>query len=138
MESTTHDDAIRELAAAIPRQQLPPGVDHATIVNSTLSRERELSTDLGNGVAIPHARCENLKSPLAVVGRSAEGIVFSSAAPEPVHLLFLLITPAERPELQITLLGQLAGTIRDRSVRDRLRAASSPVEVMEILEAPAR
>jgi CPA2 family monovalent cation:H+ antiporter-2 len=136
LEATTHDDAIRELVAAIPRPQLPPGVDHAMIVRSTLAREKELSTDLGNGVAIPHARCENLPSPLAVIGRSAEGIVFSTAAPEPVHLFFLLITPAERPELQITLLGQLAGLIRDRRVRDALRAATSPVEVMEVLSAP--
>ncbi len=135
LEATSHDEAIRELVAAIPQHRLPPGTSRDAIASLALEREAEISTDLGNGVAIPHARCPKLASPLAVFGRSEEGILFSPEGREPVHLLFLFVTPAERPELQITLLGQLAGIVRDPSCRDALRLATSPSEVLEILAA---
>ncbi len=135
LAAQTRDEAIRALAAAIPARRLPPGVDQASIAGLALLREEELSTDLGNGVAIPHARCPRLRSPLVVFGRSAEGIMFSSPASVPIELVFLLVTPAERPEVQLTLLGQLAGLAGDASIRERLRRAPSSAEAIEIIAA---
>lgn len=109
LAAATREQAILELAAAIPPQRLPPDVGPTDIARLALEREQEVSTDLGIGVAIPHARCPDLRAPLVVFGRSAQGIMFSSQAAERVRLLFLLVSPAEHPELQLTLLGQLAG-----------------------------
>ena len=50
----------------------------------------------------------NLRSPLVVIGRSPDEIVFSPHPAEPVRLIFLLVMPAEKPDVQVFLLGQLA------------------------------
>ena len=89
----TPEEAIRYLAAAIPPEKVPRGVDVTTLA---LARERQMSTDIGQGIAIPVARCPGLARPLIVLGRSVEGILFSTRSTEPARLIFLLVTPAER------------------------------------------
>lgn len=126
-------EAIRELAKAIPSGVLPPGTGSEQVARLALEREGQVSTDLGNGVAIPHARCQGHRAPIVVFGRSDEGIVFSPAAPELVHLVFLLVTPAEQPEVQLVLLRQLASICREPSARDALKRAASVGDVMSIL-----
>jgi CBS domain containing-hemolysin-like protein len=128
----TPEEAIRMLAALIPSGSTPPGTDIAALA---VAREREVPTDLGYGVAVPHARCPTLKSPVLVFGRTAEGVVFNPRSAEPVRLIFLLVTPAEQPNLQVFCLGQLASLAHSESVRERLLRAETPVEVIEIVAA---
>jgi mannitol/fructose-specific phosphotransferase system IIA component (Ntr-type) len=94
-----------------------------------------MATDVGHGFAIPHARCPGLSRPLIVFGRPADGIVFTGKSPEPVRLIFLLFTSAERPSLQVFLLAQIASVARSEFVRERLCRAQSPQELVEIIAA---
>jgi mannitol/fructose-specific phosphotransferase system IIA component (Ntr-type) len=128
--ATTREEAIRELAAFIERSKLPPGVDVAQLA---LAREAEVSTDLGVGVAVPHARCPGLAAPLVVLGRSPEGVRFSHAAAESVRLLFLLVTPADEPDLQLALLAQVARVASDRRARERIARAATATEILDVL-----
>jgi mannitol/fructose-specific phosphotransferase system IIA component (Ntr-type)/predicted transcriptional regulator len=132
IEASTPEQAIRALAAVIPRENLPSGSDVACLA---LERERQMPTDVGHGVAIPHARCPGLAKPLLVFGRPTEGIAFSEQSLEPVRLIFLLVTPAERPNLQVFFLGQLANVAQSELVRERLVRAESPQEVVDIIAA---
>jgi CPA2 family monovalent cation:H+ antiporter-2 len=133
LTARSHDGAIQELVEAIPGGRLPPGMDNLALTSLVLEREAEFSTYLGSGVAAPHARCPGLGAPLVVFGRSEDGIPYSPQAPERVHLLFLLLTSAEQPELQLTLLSQLANLVCEESSRDALRRATSPAHVLEII-----
>src|SRR4029078_9704193 len=83
----TPEEAIRALTAAIPPSSLPPGADICALA---MARERQMTTDMGHGVAIPHARCPNLVKPIIVFGRSAEGITFDPRSTEPAQLIFLV------------------------------------------------
>jgi mannitol/fructose-specific phosphotransferase system IIA component (Ntr-type) len=130
LSARTREEAIAELAAAIPAERLPPG---ANVAERALAREQEVSTDLGVGVAIPHARCDGLAAPLVVFGRSSQGIAFSPESSEPVRLIFLLVTPDERPGLQLALLVQLAQLAGDAALRERLRTAGSAAEIAEMI-----
>jgi len=132
LPSQTPEEAIRALASTIPRENLPIGVDVATMA---VAREAEVPTDLGKGVATPHARCPRLKHPILVFGRPAEGIVFNPRSNEPVRLIFFLVTPAEQPNLQVFCLAQLASLAMSEFVRERLGRAESPEEVIEIIAA---
>jgi monovalent cation:H+ antiporter-2, CPA2 family len=126
----TRDEVIAELAAAIPAERLPPQAD---VAGAAVLRERQLSTDLGVGVAIPHARCLHLAAPLLVFGRSPEGVPFSAETTTSVHLVFLLVTPAERPNLQLSLLSQLASIVGVDAARERLLNSDSEQAVIEVL-----
>jgi mannitol/fructose-specific phosphotransferase system IIA component (Ntr-type) len=130
LSGRTSEQAIAEMAARIPAARLPSGADVAGLA---IARERELPTSLGLGVAIPHARCPGLKNPLVVFGRSADGVVFDRRSSDLVHLVFLLVTPAEQPNLQVLLLGQVARVAGDSEKRRCLREAVTPSEIVDIL-----
>ena len=132
VSATTADGVIRELIATIPKGSLPPDVDVAALA---LAREQLLTTDVGFGVAIPHARCPKLVKPLLIFGRSDEGILFSPTSTEPVRLIFLLVTPADRPNLQVFFLAQLANVAKSAFVREKLCQAETPEGLLDIIEA---
>jgi len=132
LEASTPEEAIRTLAAAIPAQHLPEGVDVAALA---LEREQQMTTDVGQGVAIPHARCPGLADPLLVFGRSVDGILFSPDSALPVQLIFLLVTPVERPNLQVFLLAQLASVAQSELVRERLCRAATSQELIDVIAA---
>jgi len=132
LTATTRAEALSELASALPPGLLPLGVDAAALA---LARENELSTDLGIGVALPHARVPGLANPLVLFGRSAAGIPFTPRA-QPARLLILLITPLERPEVQLSLLAQIAPLAGDPSIRTQIMRASSRAELLAALSMP--
>jgi mannitol/fructose-specific phosphotransferase system IIA component (Ntr-type) len=134
IEARDSENAIREMVAAIPPANLPSGLN-VNVANLALARERQLPTDLGNGVAIPHARCPGLSQTIMVVGRSVEGIVFQPSNATPVRLIFLLVTPAERPQAQVFFLQQLALVAASELVRERIARVSTAAEVIQIIAA---
>jgi mannitol/fructose-specific phosphotransferase system IIA component (Ntr-type)/predicted transcriptional regulator len=133
MQASTRDPAIGELVSAVDPALLPAGMDHAKLLASALAREEEISTDLGNGIAIPHARCPGLSAPLVVMGRSRDGIVYSSEDSPLVRLAFLLVTPAEKPDVQLALLRQIARMADKAAARDSLMNADSGGEMMDVI-----
>jgi CBS domain containing-hemolysin-like protein len=132
VDATTPEEAIRAMADIIPPENLPIGADVAALA---LARERQMATSLGNGIAIPHARCSGLIRPLIVFGRSTEGIPFDASSPEPDRLIFLVVTPSDRPNVQVFLLEQLASIARSEMVCERLIRAQSQEEILEIIAA---
>ncbi len=132
VQAKTAAAAIDELSRAIPPSHLPSDANVAALA---LAREQLITTDVGFGVAIPHARCPHLVKPILVFGRSNNGIPFSASSMEPVRLIFLLVTPADRPHLQVFCLAQLANVAKSEFVREKLRQAKSPEDLLAIIEA---
>ncbi|MFM8251295.1 MAG: PTS sugar transporter subunit IIA, partial [Planctomycetota bacterium] len=128
-------DAIREMAAVIPAENYPAGVDLAALA---IAREQQMSTAVGHQVAIPHARCPGLNQALLVLGKSVNGIEFDTrpnTTGQPVRLVFLLVTPADRPQVQVFFLAQLAHVAASELVRERISRASSASEVIAVIAA---
>jgi CPA2 family monovalent cation:H+ antiporter-2 len=130
--SASREIAIGELTAAIPAKHLPSGMDVTTVVQLVLAREQEVTTDLGNGIAVPHARIASLARSLVVIGRSTEGIPYTPGG-RPVHLVFLVITPAGRPTDQLSLLGRIARLASDEATKHALHATDNPVDIERIV-----
>jgi mannitol/fructose-specific phosphotransferase system IIA component (Ntr-type)/voltage-gated potassium channel Kch len=130
LAGTTREAVIEELAAAVPEERLPRD---SLVAELAIARELEHSSDLGVGVAFPHARSPSLTAPILALGRSSLGVPFSEAAAEPVRLIFLLLTPEDQLDLHLSLLSQLARLARDADARERLGHAKSRQEILEIL-----
>jgi CPA2 family monovalent cation:H+ antiporter-2 len=133
LTATSRQQVIRELTRGLPASELPPGMNAGDVASLVLAREGEFSTDLGIGVAIPHARCPGLRKPVAFFGRSSDGILFSVEGAEPVRLFFLVITPTGDPESQLGLLAQIARLVSGSEVRAALLSVPSPTDVLDIL-----
>ncbi len=82
-------DSLVEVGA-IPAEV---GEDAAELV---LKREQVGTTGIGRGFAVPHAKHPDLKRVVGCIARSSHGIDFDSLDGEPVHLLILLLSPADQ------------------------------------------
>jgi|UniRef100_A0A7C3YUL0 fructose-specific phosphotransferase system IIA component len=98
-----------------------------------LRRENLESTGIGMGVAIPHARTNAIKDLALVLGRSEEGVDFSSLDKKPSHLLFLISAPEDKKEDYIFTLAKISRLIRKDEVRIRLNKAKTEEELLAII-----
>jgi tellurite resistance protein TerC len=126
------EDAIRRAFERVPDAELP--APKAGLVAAVLDRERAMSTYLGGGLAIPHARVEGLERPVLVFARSEEGVPVRGQAGR-ARLLFILLSPAGSPRVQVRLLSRIAALVESEYVKERLAHAATPEEVVEAIRA---
>ena len=131
LESTTKERAITTLVERIGGAL--PNFDRARATATILKREKLASTGLGDGIALPHGRCEGLSRPYAALGRSKSGVPFDSFDGKPAHLVFLILTPIHDEGAHIHILSKISNLLSSDYLRERLLAAEQPSEVMEVL-----
>src|SRR4051794_15971501 len=96
----TADDkegVIREMAQALLDSGKIVAGEFESIIKAILKREELGSTGIGRGVAVPHTKHPSVDRLIGTVGVSIEGVDFNSLDGEKVNLLFLLISPPDRP-----------------------------------------
>jgi CBS domain containing-hemolysin-like protein/mannitol/fructose-specific phosphotransferase system IIA component (Ntr-type) len=125
-------DAITQALSRVAPGELP--APSGKIIQAVLDRERAMSTYLGQGLAIPHARLESISRPALIFSRSEEGVPISGQT-ERAHLLFILLTPSGAPRDQVRLLARIVGMMDSEYVVNRLRAAPTPEAVVEAIRA---
>lgn len=107
--------------------------DHTAMQSSVMSRETEFGTALGHGIAIPHARIENLKDPVIAFGRSTAGIEWDAPDGRPVHYVFMLGTPVGVDDVHVQILAAIARNMSNEASRERLQSASDAHQIETIL-----
>lgn len=107
--------------------------DPATILGLVLKREEDGSTFFNEGVAFPHARVENLKKTVVVMGITRQGVSDLSLE-KPVEYIFLVLTPAESPDTQVKILGILARVSRNRHLLLKIQSCRTPEEVLSAVQ----
>lgn len=132
LAATTPEEAVRELAVPLAGS-FAAGLAPRQIVDAVWARAQGILADLGNGVAIPHARLPGLKAPVVALGRSTAGVRFDARREETARLVFLILTPEEQPRTHVQVLARVAGLVESAYVRERLLAAASPSEALEII-----
>lgn len=103
-----------------------------TLFNVIMKREEHGSTFFNEGVAFPHVRLSGLSSPIAALGITKEGVL-GVATEKPVELVFLFITPAESPEIQVKVLGIASRAVQNRHLFQSLISAKKPEEALEAI-----
>jgi len=98
-----------------------------------LERERTMSTGMGGGVAVPHAKTEKCRNMVVAMGRVDEGVDFRSIDAKPVYLVFLLLGPPDSTRQHVDLLARIAYLVKTPGVVDAIRAAKSPAEVLTVM-----
>lgn len=82
--------------------------DKSELVKDYLEREEESTTGFGNGVAIPHARSNNIKSATILFGRSNSDIEWDSLDGKPVNTFISLLVPDDQADEHLKLLAKLS------------------------------
>jgi len=93
----TWQQAIRAMVGSLAEAGALPDGHQEDVISAILRREQLASTGIGRGVAIPHTKHDAVRRLVATVAHSRKGIDFESLDGEPVHLIFLLVSPFNSP-----------------------------------------
>jgi PTS system nitrogen regulatory IIA component len=114
-------------------------LDSARLSTDILKREELGSTGVGGGVAIPHARMQDLKRPFGILARLRRPIDFNSIDGQPVDIVFLLLLPAAPAGEQLNALAAAARRLREPSaLRDLRCAADAAALYSAMIAAPSK
>jgi PTS system nitrogen regulatory IIA component len=116
-------DKVRLLQELSQRAAARLKLDPDRIARAILDREQLGSTGMGGGIAIPHARFDEVKAAFGMLVRLRRPIDFESVDGKPVDLVFLLLLPARAEGEQLNALASVARRLRDSAVLDALRHA---------------
>ena len=124
-------DAIRQLAEAL--HAAVNVVDSTLLLADVLAREATLSTYVGEGVALPHARTDAVTARVVAVARSGDGVPFGPKG-EKAHLIVLVGCPRADVSGYLTFSRQLLRRLREPGVRAGLLTARDSAKFLQLLE----
>ena len=126
---SSRDDLLREMAATAGSVYSLDAPDE--IAARVIERESRMTTAIGLGIAVPHARLERLDRVRVVVACVPAGLDFHAPDRKPVRLALLLVSPMDAPGIHVQALAAVS-RIRQELV-DWLVGASGPAEFLSIL-----
>lgn len=99
------------------------------------AREDQSTTGIGEGVAIPHAKSAAVKEPAIAFARSQNGADYESLDGQPTHLFFMIAASEGANQEHLETLSSLSSLLMDSSFREKLLAAESEDEIVELINA---
>lgn len=113
--SESKSDVLKELIAPVGVKY--PEMDTDQAVRVLLEREKLGTTGIGDSIAIPHGKLEDLDKVLVVVGRSSKGIDYDSLDHKPCCIFFLVLAPEEVAGMHLRVLAQISRLLKDEEYR---------------------
>lgn len=128
------ESVIREMAEGLLRAGGIAAGELESIVKAILKREELGSTGIGRGVAVPHTKHPSVERLIGAVAVSHEGVDFNSLDGEKVQLVFLLVSPPDRPGDHLRALENISRQLRNDTFCRFLKQSKSSEDVMQLLE----
>ena len=134
LEETDKESVINAMVTSLLETGKIAEDQYDSIVEAILKREELGSTGIGRGVAVPHTKHPSVDELVSTVAVSQEGVEFNSLDGEKVHLLFLLISPPDRPGDHLRALENISRQLRDDTFCSFLKQSKTPDDVWQLLE----
>jgi PTS system nitrogen regulatory IIA component len=115
------------------RAGLALNLEYDVVFDALLKREELGSTGVGNGVAIPHVRLEQVKNPFGILVRLREPIDFNAVDGQRVDLVCMVLLAKENEAVQLTALASIARRLRTPEVLQELRRAPNRVILYNVM-----
>ncbi|MDQ0231354.1 PTS fructose transporter subunit IIABC [Metabacillus malikii] len=132
LQSTSKNTVISELVEVL--NQADKLVDKNAYEQAVLNREQQSTTGIGDGIAIPHAKTNAVKSPAIVFGRSNEGIDYEALDGQPSFLFFMIAASEGANNTHLEALSKLSSILMKKEVREQLLVVSTAEEVLAIID----
>lgn len=98
------------------------------------AREEESTTGVGEGIAIPHGKCDAVNAPGLAAMVIRDGVDFDSLDGEPVKILFLIAAPNTEDNVHLDVLSKLSVLLMDEEFVGKLMSAADPDEFLKIID----
>ena len=136
-------EAVRVLSAVSSKKRLfhelgivaeaAYGVNHTTAIDALQDRESLGPTGVGHGVALPHARLDDLEQVVGALVLLEKPIEFNAVDRQPVDLVFALFAPSDAGVEHLKALALVSRSLRDASICAKLRSNNDPSTLFTIL-----
>ncbi len=136
LKGETKEDIIGELVDALPEAGVV--TDREKVLQAVLEREKIMSTGIGDGIAIPHGKSDAVTRLAAALGTQRRGVDFEALDGEPAYVFLLLVSPANVSGPHIKALARISRLLKNDDFKKKLTAATTPAEVLAIIEAEER
>lgn len=130
LESSTKEGVIKELLSLLVASGKIASVDQA--FQDVMDREKQMSTGIQEGVAIPHAKTRAVKDLVAAVGIKKEGLDFDSLDGKPSTIFILTLSPIDRIGPHVQFLAEISKIIQHVEAREELLKATSVEEILKV------
>ncbi|GAK55929.1 putative PTS IIA-like nitrogen-regulatory protein PtsN [Candidatus Vecturithrix granuli] len=104
------------------------------LLKSLLQREQIQTTGVGFGLAIAHAKSDDVEGVVLSVGLSEEGVDYDALDGKPAHIIFMLVSSPEKNTEYLSVLAKIARIFREEDFREAVMHAGSPEKVMNLLK----
>lgn len=130
LQATTKEEAINEMADL----EVATGIvnNKEKFVESIWAREKESTTGIGGGIAMPHARNEYINKARVLFAKSEKGVDYDSLDQQPVHLFFMITAPAGADNTHLQALAKLSSLLINPDLVEKLKAAKTADEVIDL------
>jgi len=135
LESKNKYDAIEELAQVFDGSNVCENV--GILISALREREEIMSTGIGWGIAIPHAKLDCVNEMAFAIGISKDGIEFDSLDGNPVHLIILVAAGESQHKDYLRLLSNIMKILKNKRAKDKILNASTPQELLDIIKGEA-
>ena len=131
LQANNKTDAITEIIEllAINGELLEQG----KVLDSVLEREATRTTGIGNGLAIPHGKCNGVDHLVMAIGKAATPIDFQAIDGRPVSLIWLLASPPDKTGPHITALARISKLMTIDKLRKSINEATSSQQMFDII-----
>ncbi len=131
LKSVEKYDAIKELLDNCDLST--EEISREDILALLIEREEEISTGIGDGIALPHARISGLNKLHIVIGFSKEGIEYKSIDKKPVNIIILMLVDRAKPNELLKTRAAIAKLLSNKIIRENLLNSNSSDEILKII-----
>lgn len=129
---TTRNDTLKELVDLVDAKGYLKNKE--IFFNSILQREKIVSTGIGMGIAIPHAKLPFYEDFFIAIGILSEPVEWNALDGSPVRLIFMIGGPDDKQTEYLQLLSLLTLAIKDEERRQKLLTLKEPSAIIELFK----
>ena len=133
LKSVDRDGAIRELVTALADAGKFDAKLLEEIISLVIERERQGSTGIGKGIAVPHIKHAGVSEIVGTVGCSKGGVDFASLDKAPVYSIMLILSPPNNPDRHLEVMETLFAHLQRDMFRKFLRQAEKNEDIVLLL-----
>lgn len=133
LNETNRDDALQTMVLALHREGKLENSD--SFYKAIINREKIVSTGIGMGVAIPHAKLTACEDFFLAIGIAHHGIEWNALDAAPVRAIFMIGGPDDKQTEYLQILSRLTFALKDEHRRKKLLTLNSPAAIIDLLKA---
>ena len=133
LDATTRNEAIERLLSLLADVGAISARTVKEATTAVLAREKQATTGIGKGVALPHAKIKSVKRVIGAIGRSGTGIEFGSLDSKPVYIVILLLSNPDNPDEHLQAMETIFKHVQRDIFRKFLRQSDTNEAITDLI-----